>query len=73
MCLAVPVKVVKITGDTATINAGGVLKDISILLLQGVKAGDYVLLHAGFAIQKIDEKEANETLKIIYEAGLLDS
>jgi len=71
MCLAIPVKVVKIAGDTATIDAGGVLKDISILLSPEVKVGDYVLLHAGFAIQKIDEEEAKETLKIIREAALI--
>ena len=70
MCLAVPVKIVKKTGDKATVDAGGVLKDISILLLPEVKIGDYVLLHAGFAIQNIDEKEAMETLKLMQEAGI---
>ena len=70
MCLAVPVKIVKKTGDKATVDADGVLKDISILLLPEVKVGDYVLLHAGFAIQEIDEKEAMETLKIMQEAGI---
>ena len=70
MCLAVPVKIVKKIGDKATVDAGGVLKDISILLLPEVKIGDYVLLHAGFAIQNIDEKEAMETLKLMQEAGI---
>lgn len=87
MCLAVPVKITKILaesrlsgragvgsarGNTATVDAGGVLKEISILLLPEVKIGDYVLLHAGFAIQKINEKEAKETLKIIREVALFE-
>ena len=64
MCLAIPVKIKKISGDTATIDADGIEREASLMLMGDAKVGDYVLLHAGFAIQKIDEKEAVESLKI---------
>ena len=64
MCLAVPVKVIKIEGDTAEVEASGIIQKASLKLLQNVAPGDYILLHAGFAIQKLDEMEALETLKL---------
>ena len=64
MCLAVPVKIKKITNDTAVVDADGIEREASLMLMSDAKVGDYVLLHAGFAIQKIDEKEAVESLKI---------
>jgi len=64
MCLAIPVKIKKISGDTATIDADGVEREASLMLMENVSIGDYVLLHAGFAIQKIDEKEAVESIKV---------
>lgn len=64
MCLAVPVKVTKIEGDIAEVEAGGVSRQASLKILQNVGVGDYILLHAGFAIQKLDEAEALETLKL---------
>ena len=67
MCLAIPVKVVKINGDRAVIDADGIQKEVSTLLLRGVKVDDYVLLHSGFAIKKIDPEDAKETLKLIEE------
>ena len=58
MCLAVPVEVNEILeGEVAIINAGGAKKKISLALLDDVSKGDYVLVHAGFAIEKIDEEE----------------
>ena len=71
MCLAIPSKIVKIEDDVATINVDGVKGKASLLLLEGVKVGDYVIVHAGFAIHKIDEKEAMESLKILKEAAAL--
>ena len=65
MCLAIPSKIVKIEDDVATINVDGVKGKASLLLLEDVKVGDYVIVHAGFAIHKIDEKEAMECLKIL--------
>ena len=68
MCLAIPVKIIEIKNKEMAVAAlGGVKKDVSIQVLSDVKKGDYVLLHAGFAIQKIDEKEAQETLQILRE------
>ena len=68
MCLAIPVKIIEIKNKEMAVAAlGGVKKDVSIQVLSDVKKGDYVLLHAGFAIQKIDEKEAEETLQLLRE------
>lgn len=65
MCLAVPGKVLKIEGDRAEVEIGGIRKEASLALLsdQEVKVGDYVLIHTGYAITKIDEGEAGEILK----------
>jgi hydrogenase expression/formation protein HypC len=65
MCLAVPAKIVELAGDTATVDMEGVTRDVSVMLLPGVGVGDYVIVHAGFAIGKLDEAEAKETLKMI--------
>ena len=68
MCLAVPVKVVeKVNSDCAVVEMSGVRKEISLGLLREVEVGEYVLLHAGFAIQRLDEKEAVATLKLLEE------
>jgi len=67
MCLAVPVKVIAINGDEADVDAGGVRRRVSITLTPEVKVGQYVLLHTGYAINVIDEAEANETLKLLEE------
>jgi len=67
MCLGVPVRIEKIEGNTAVASAGGIKRSIGIELTPGVKVGDYVLLHAGFAIQKISEKDAKETLALLQE------
>lgn len=68
MCLAIPSKVVDIKDSTATIDVYGALRDISLILLEeNVQVGDYVLVHAGFAIQKIQEAEAEETLKLFQQ------
>jgi len=72
MCLAIPMRVVKMEGDEAVVSAGGVEKSVRLDLLEGVKSGDYVLIHTGYAIEKLDTEEAIETLKLIqqvYEAG----
>jgi hydrogenase expression/formation protein HypC len=70
MCLAVPGKISAIEGRTGTIDYGGGLSRKAALdLLPGAKAGDYVLVHAGYAISRLDEAEAEETLKIIREMG----
>ncbi len=64
MCLAIPARVVEIHGDTAKVDFGkGVFREISIALVE-TKIEEYVLVHAGYAIQTIDRKEAEETIKL---------
>ncbi len=72
MCLAVPVEVVSIEGSEAEVEIGGVSRRVSIMLTPEVKVGDYVLLHTGYAINVIDEAEAQETLKLLEEIARLD-
>jgi hydrogenase expression/formation protein HypC len=63
MCLAIPGKVVSIEGNIAVIDFGGVQRETNISLVE-VKPGDYVIVHAGFAIQTVDELDAMETIKL---------
>ena len=70
MCLAIPSKIIKIDNDTGTIDVDGVRREVSLMLLDSnVQVGDYVIVHAGFAINTIDEKAAEETLAILREAA----
>ena len=70
MCLAIPVKVVELRdGDQATVDVGGVRKVISLALVDGIAVGDFVILHVGFAIQKLDPEEAEKTLALFAELG----
>jgi len=71
MCLAIPSKIVKIKDNMGVIDVEGVQKEVSLLLIEDPRIGDYVIVHAGFAIQKIDEAEANESLKILREMAYL--
>lgn len=65
MCLSVPGKVVEIRETLARVDLGGLLREVSVDLCPEVGVGDYVLIHAGFAIQRLDEKEALETLELL--------
>ena len=67
MCLAVPAKVKTIKKNNATVDFGGVKKDISLGILEGVKEGDYVLIHAGFAIGKVTKQDADDSCKALEE------
>jgi len=67
VCLAIPAKVVSIEQDFAQVDMGGNRLKISTLLLDQVAIGDYVIVHAGFAIHKVDEQEAQESLKLLRE------
>ncbi len=67
MCLGIPVRIVKITDALAEVEIGGVRRKASLDLIDEVKVGDYVILHAGFAISKLDEEEARETLMLLEE------
>jgi len=68
MCLAIPSKIVKIENNLGIIDVDGVQRQASLLLLEDPKVGEYVIVHAGFAIKKIDEEAAMETLKLLREA-----
>ncbi|MCL5062211.1 MAG: HypC/HybG/HupF family hydrogenase formation chaperone [Nitrospiraceae bacterium] len=68
MCLAVPSRIVEINNLLATVDVYGARKEISLLLLpEDAKIGDYVLVHAGFAIQKVDEDAAKDALNLLKE------
>jgi hydrogenase expression/formation protein HypC len=68
MCLAIPSKITKIENNMATIDVEGIRREASLLLLEDAQVGDYVIVHAGFAIQKLDEAAAQETLDLLREA-----
>jgi hydrogenase expression/formation protein HypC len=67
MCLSVPAQVMKIEGDTAEVSVGGTLLSANLSLVDDVVVGDYILLHTGFALQKIDAEEAAATLETFNE------
>jgi hydrogenase expression/formation protein HypC len=72
MCLAIPVQVVELRLDQmALVDVGGVRKEISLALVDDIEVGDYVVLHVGCALQRLDPDEAAETLKMMAEAALL--
>ena len=74
MCIAIPSKVVAIQDKMATIDVSGVRREVSLLLLpEEAAVGDYVLVHAGFAIQKIDREAAEDALKLIQEIEALEN
>ncbi len=65
MCLAIPALIEELTDeDSAVVNLGGVRKAISLALVEDIKAGDYVIVHAGYALQKLDLAEAEHTLQL---------
>jgi hydrogenase expression/formation protein HypC len=67
MCLSIPAKIVSIDGSMAEVSAGGAVFQAGLQMIDDAKVGDYILLHAGFAIQKISEKDAVETLRLFEE------
>ena len=71
MCLAIPAEVVALKdGDIATVSLGGVRKDVSLALVEGVALGDYVLIHVGYALSRLSPEEAERTLALMAEAGV---
>ncbi len=67
MCLSIPAEVKSLEGDFATVSVGGVEYQASLKLVSDVKVGDYILMHTGFAIQKLDPDEARTTLDLFKE------
>ena len=71
MCLAIPVRVVELVGeDGAVVDLDGIRKSISLALVDDVRVGDYVILHVGYALSRLDPEEAARTLALFAEAGL---
>jgi len=72
MCLAIPARVAEILdGDQAIVDLGGVRKEVSLALVDDVAMGDYVIVHVGYALQKLDPDEAARTLALFVEMGTL--
>ena len=70
MCLAIPAQIVELRdGDNALVDLAGVKKEISLALVEGVAVGDYVIVHVGYALNKLDPEEAEKTLKLFAEMG----
>ena len=70
MCLAIPAQVVELReNDNALVDLAGVRKEISLALVEGVSVGDYVIVHVGYALNKLDPEEAARTLALFAEMG----
>jgi hydrogenase expression/formation protein HypC len=70
MCLAIPVRVVELLGEsTAMVDLDGIRKEISLALLDGVAVGDYVIMHVGYALARLDPEEAERTLALFAAAA----
>lgn len=67
MCIGIPVKVIELNGDKGKVDYQGVVRETSFIMLPEAKVGDYVILHAGFAIKLLSEEDALETLRMIEE------
>ncbi|MBI4808593.1 MAG: HypC/HybG/HupF family hydrogenase formation chaperone [Nitrosomonadales bacterium] len=73
MCLAIPARIEEMTTPgNAIVNLGGVRKEISLALVDDVAIGEYVIVHVGYALQKVDQQEAERTLEMFAEMGQLD-
>ena len=73
MCLAIPMEIKSMDGDEAVVEAGGIRKNVRLDLLEDAGIGDFILVHTGYAIEKLDPVEARETLELIrevYRAGM---
>jgi hydrogenase expression/formation protein HypC len=69
MCLGIPAKIIKIEAEKAIVSLGGSEIEADLSMIETPKVGEYILVHAGFAIEKVDEEEALETLKLLKELG----
>ena len=67
MCLGVPMQVMSIDGEMAVCEIDGVRREASLMMVDGIAIGDFVVIHAGFAIEKLDEEDARETLQLFRE------
>ncbi len=72
MCLAIPARIISVDGDKAEVDIGGIRREASLALVSGIKVGDYVLVHTGYAIAKIAEDEAASILEALSEVVIAD-
>lgn len=73
MCLAVPARIEQLIGENqAIVNLGGIRKEVSLVLIENAVLGDYVIVHVGFALQKLDQQEAELTLAMFAEISKLN-
>ena len=74
MCLAIPARIEQlIAEDSAIVNLGGVRKEVSLALVEDAAVGDYVIVHVGYALQKLDQDEAERTLEMFAEMGAMNA
>jgi len=72
MCLGIPAKIIKLDGDFAEVSIDGARIRIGLQLVDDIKEGDYVLVHTGYALEKLNEEEAQETLRMIRDLNSTD-
>ena len=73
MCLAIPARIDELTTPgNAIVNLGGVRKEVSLALVEDVAVGDYVIVHVGYALQKLDQEEAERTLEMFAEMSAMN-
>ena len=73
MCLSIPAEIISMDGQMAKVSIGGTIVNASLQLLENPKIGEYVLLHSGFAIERLSKEEADETLQLFKELGEIDA
>ena len=72
MCLAIPAKIISLSeGSVAKVEMGAVTKEVQVNLIEEPQIGDYVIIHAGFALSRLDEDEALKTLELMREVGII--
>ena len=67
MCLAIPARLFQVEGERGLVELAGVVREVSLMLLPEARVGDYLLIHAGYALQRLDEADAQETLRLLKE------
>jgi hydrogenase expression/formation protein HypC len=72
MCLGVPAKILETSDGIAVVELGGVRREISVMLIENASVGEWVIIHAGFAIERLSEEEAEQTLTLFREIAAAD-
>ena len=72
MCLGIPAKILETSGGAAVVELGGVRREVSVMLIENASVGEWVIIHAGFAIERLSEDEAEQTLALFREIAAAD-